>query len=409
MYFGLFETVWPYRSGQVKGTVINTEMNILLVTMSLGIGGVETHIAELAKELIKRGNNVCIAANEGIYSGTLRQAGAETLILPLDSRNPRAIIASYCGLKKYISDRKKHGHPIDIVHAHARIPCMICGRLYNKFRGEFHYVTTAHGVYSRLPGEKYFTNWGERSLAVSDDVKKYLVECYGVNPHNIKITVNGINTESFVPIRDDELRCNIEKKLGFSSDCRHRVMHVSRIDSASSEAAYQLIESVPELCKKFPDIEIVIIGDGTEYEMLKKRAEEMNNLMGYKSVFLLGARTDIAQLLACGDCFVGVSRAALEAMSCGLPVVLAGAQGFFGIFDESEESLNTAMRTNFCFRDMEGSSTDKLTKALIGIFEYDKDKLLSMGMHGRDIIGKYYSVSKMADDAEKMYASAMEV
>ena len=135
----------------------------------------------------------------------------------------------------------------------------------------------------------------------------------------------------------------------------------------------------------------------------------MNNLMGYKSVFLLGARTDIAQLLACGDCFVGVSRAALEAMSCGLPVVLAGAQGFFGIFDESEESLNTAMRTNFCFRDMEGSSTDKLTKALIGIFEYDKDKLLSMGMHGRDIIGKYYSVSKMADDAEKMYASAMEV
>lgn len=44
------------------------KMNILLVTMSLGIGGVETHIAELAKELIKRGSNVCIAANEGIYS-----------------------------------------------------------------------------------------------------------------------------------------------------------------------------------------------------------------------------------------------------------------------------------------------------------------------------------------------------
>lgn len=106
MYFGLFETVWPYRSGQVKGTVINTEMNILLVTMSLGIGGVETHIAELAKELIKRGNNVCIAANEGIYSGTLRQAGAETLILPLDSRNPVRLLLRTADLKNIFQTEK---------------------------------------------------------------------------------------------------------------------------------------------------------------------------------------------------------------------------------------------------------------------------------------------------------------
>ncbi len=380
-------------------------MNILLVTMSLGIGGVETHIAELAKELIKRGNNVCIAANEGIYSETLREAGAEILILPLDSRNPSAIAASYRGLKRYILDRKNQGDRIDIVHAHARIPCMICGRLYKNFRGEFHYVTTAHGVYSRLPGEKYFTDWGERSLAVSDDVKKYLIDCYGVNPNNIDITVNGINTEFFAPAENDEQVIQMTEKLGFSVSCRHRVMHVSRLDSASSDAAYQLIESVPELYKRYNDIEIIIIGDGTEYETLKKRTDEMNDLIGRKAVFLLGARTDVAQILVCGDCFVGVSRAALEAMSCGLPVILAGAQGFFGIFDESEKSLNIAMRTNFCFRDMEASSSDKLTRALIEIFGYSNDKLRTVGMNGREIVGKYYSVSKMADDAEKMYAS----
>ena len=384
------------------------KMNILLVTMSLGIGGVETHISELAKELIKRGNNVCIAANEGIYSETLRAAGAEILILPLDSRSPKAIVSSYRGLKRYILNRKKQGSQIDLIHAHARIPCMICGRLHKNFHGEFHYVTTAHGVYSKLPGEKYITDWGEHSLAVSDDVKKFLVDCYGVSPNNIDITVNGINTECFAPAGNDEQVVKITEILGFSSSCRHRVMHVSRIDSASSDAAYQLIESIPELYKRYSDIEIIIIGDGTEYDALKKKADEMNNLIGRKAVFLLGARTDIARILSCGDCFVGVSRAALEAMSCGLPVILAGAQGFFGIFDESEESLNTAMRTNFCFRDMESSSSDKLTKALIEIFGYDKDKLLSMGMNGRNIVTKYYSVSKMADDAEKMYSSVMK-
>ena len=57
---------------------------------------------------------------------------------------------------------------------------------------------------------------------------------------------------------------------------------------------------------------------------------------------------------------------------------------------------------------MEASSSDKLTKALIEIFGYDKDKLLAMGMNGRNIVTKYYSVSKMADDAEKMYSSVMK-
>ena len=31
-----------------------------------------------------------------------------------------------------------------------------------------------------------------------------------------------------------------------------------------------------------------------------------------------------------------------------------------------------------------------------------------MGMNGRNIVTKYYSVSKMADDAEKMYSSVMK-
>lgn len=106
-------------------------------------------------------------------------------------------------------------------------------------------------------------------------------------------------------------------------------MHVSRIDSASSDAAYQLIESIPELYKRYSDIEIIIIGDGTEYEALKKKADEMNNLIGRKVVFLLGARTDIARILSCGDCFVGVSRAALEAMSWRLAGYSCRCTGIF--------------------------------------------------------------------------------
>ena len=40
---------------------------ILMTTMGLDIGGAETHIVELAKELTKRGYDVSVASNGGVY------------------------------------------------------------------------------------------------------------------------------------------------------------------------------------------------------------------------------------------------------------------------------------------------------------------------------------------------------
>ena len=42
-------------------------MRILLVTMGMDIGGAETHILELAKELKRRKNDVFIVSNGGKY------------------------------------------------------------------------------------------------------------------------------------------------------------------------------------------------------------------------------------------------------------------------------------------------------------------------------------------------------
>ena len=42
-------------------------MKILMVTMSLDIGGAETHIAELSKELKKRGFDIVIVSNGGVW------------------------------------------------------------------------------------------------------------------------------------------------------------------------------------------------------------------------------------------------------------------------------------------------------------------------------------------------------
>ena len=49
--------------------------NILLSLMQLNIGGAETHVVELAKELKRKGFNVIVTSNGGVYVKELEDAG----------------------------------------------------------------------------------------------------------------------------------------------------------------------------------------------------------------------------------------------------------------------------------------------------------------------------------------------
>ena len=50
-------------------------MKILMATMALDIGGAETHIVELSKALVRRGHEVLIVSNGGVYVPEAEDAG----------------------------------------------------------------------------------------------------------------------------------------------------------------------------------------------------------------------------------------------------------------------------------------------------------------------------------------------
>ena len=65
--------------------------NVLLSLMKLDIGGAETHVVELAKELKKRGYNVVVTSNGGVYERELNDAGIKHYMVPLQNKNPRNV------------------------------------------------------------------------------------------------------------------------------------------------------------------------------------------------------------------------------------------------------------------------------------------------------------------------------
>ena len=56
----------------------------MMATMGLDIGGAETHIVELAKELKHRGHDVLIVSNGGVYVREVEGAGIRHCQAPLN-------------------------------------------------------------------------------------------------------------------------------------------------------------------------------------------------------------------------------------------------------------------------------------------------------------------------------------
>ncbi len=290
-------------------------MKILMATMGLDIGGAETHILELAKELKARKNDVLIASNGGVYVSELESVGVRHIKAPMNVRSAGKMLTSWRLMDRLIRSEKP-----DIVHAHARIPALICSRVCKKYGIPF--VTTAHWVFDTSGLLRYITQWGSRTIAVSEDIVRYLTDNYGVPRRDIFVTINGIDTKKFTP---DNPGTAVRGEFSLGSG--PVVVHVSRLDDSRADAARRLTEAAVPLSRLYPGMRILITGGGDAEEEIRLSAEKANREAGYDCVVLTGPRADIADIVASGDIFVGVSRAALEAMAAGQPVILAGNEG----------------------------------------------------------------------------------
>lgn len=369
---------------------------VLLALMQLDIGGAETHVVELAKELARRGYDITVVSNGGVYEKELADASIRHIRIPLHTKKPSCMIKSYRMLRKLI--KTEH---FDVVHSHARIPSFILCLLRKTMR--FPFVTTAHWVFNTAHGLKYLTDWGERTLAVSEDIKTYLIDNYGLPAENILVTINGIDTDKFSPDTD---QAAVRERFEIPSDAPV-IAYVSRMDTDRSLVAHQLIDSMPALCEKLGDLHAIIVGGGNDYAAIQAEAQAANKALGRTCVHLAGASTEIASLISPADLFVGVSRAALEAMAAGKPTVIAGNEGYIGLFDRDKESIGFS--TNFCCRGCPASNSETLTDDILAFFAKADEEKAALSSYSREFIKAHYSVSRMADDTEALYRAALSL
>ncbi len=370
--------------------------NILITTMRLDIGGAETHIVELAKGLSRVGFNVVVASTGGVYEKELIGSDIKLYHVPLDNKKPHNVVKAYNQLKSIIKEEK-----IDLVHAHARIPGFICGLLHKKMG--FPFVTTAHGTWKTGYGLRYITNWGQKTVAVSEDIRKYLLDNYKIEDKDIKVTINGIDTDKFSPSVDC---ADVMAELKLTAE-DSKIVYISRFDSDRSYIINKLLEIIPELAETIQNLKVIMVGSGNILDMVKERAQEINSRTGHNTVIVAGSRTDINKFTALADLFIGFGRSSLEALASGRPLILAGNVGYIGILDE--HSVDAAVKSNFSGRGNSKAESDILKNDIIKVLlQMGVEERNALGGFGRSLIENSYSVTRMVQDNIEVYKQLLE-
>jgi phosphatidylinositol alpha-1,6-mannosyltransferase len=147
----------------------------------------------------------------------------------------------------------------------------------------------------------------------------------------IEVVYPGVDTDAFAV--DAELRRAARERLGLTG--RRVLLTVSRL--ASNKGHARVIEALPALRARFPDLVYAVVGEGAERQALEKFAAECG-VAG--AVRFEGRVADARDHYAAADVFVmasgrtGAQKAGegfgivyAEAGACGLPVVASASGG----------------------------------------------------------------------------------
>lgn len=358
--------------------------------MKMDIGGAETHIMELAKGLAAAGHTVHVVSEGGIFADELVNCGIPHTYAPLSSKTPKNILSSYKILKKLMQEEQ-----FDIVHSHARIPNVIIHTLKRKFR--FGFVSTLHFAFTKNTLAKKFTVWGDKCLVVSEDLKRHLIRNSHMKTKDITITVNGINEKDFVGIKPEP---ELMKELGIRDNSK-KIVCVCRLEKGNCDSAYLLLQRSEELNRKLKDVQIIIVGDGDAFEELSQKADVINRTLGENTAILTGKRSDVNKIIAVADVFVGISRAALEAMAAGKIVVLTGSYGHLGVL--TEKDFPKMRLSNFTCRGLKKPTEEDVVRSVCDAYRMEKTKKADTVSRLSAMVLTEYSAERMTKDALSVY------
>jgi len=168
-------------------------MKILQILPEFNAGGVERCVAELATHFVRQGDESLVISNGGAMVPALEASGVRHITMPVHRKHPASLL-QVGPLRRLLAAERP-----DILHLHSRLPAWIAWLAWRGLPAATRprLVTTVHGFYSKGRYSAIMTK-GERIIAVSHSVERYILESYpDADPRRIVTIPDGVDPVLF--------------------------------------------------------------------------------------------------------------------------------------------------------------------------------------------------------------------
>jgi glycosyltransferase involved in cell wall biosynthesis len=296
-------------------------------------GGVETHVEELAKRLVKSGHEVVAYTRHNYTDKNLKEfEGVRLIGLPsISSKNLDAIVHTFLSVLHLIFIERR----VDVVHFHSIGPSSLLWivkimKPLTPVVATFHtqcYIHKKWGGFAKTYlkfGELVANKVADEVIAISRNLQRYAQEKY----HNlVNYIPNGVGIAS-------PKEADIIQKWGLTKD--NYIVSISRL--VRHKGIHYIIEAYKGLNT---DKKLVIVGDGSYTDEYVGEIKELAK--GNDNIIFTGLQSGdtLRELFSNSYLFVqaseseGLSIALLEAMSYGQAVLSSD-------IPENEEAVRSA-------------------------------------------------------------------
>ncbi len=293
------------------------------------IGGVSSHTYLLSRELIKRGDNVCVLTYPHPELKDLEDVRVETAFAP-NIKGLRGLFFLISSIFRLIAMVRNDN--IDLIHSHFLLPPGLIGVVVGRIMG-INTVVTAHGSDLLIQADnpflrpfiKFVLSNADYVLVVTNVLKKKALEL-GVDSDKVHVTANTVDAVKFNPK-------NIDMPADIPISRKKPV--ILFVGNLVFQKGVKYLLEAKKLMKH--DAELLIVGDGPLRQELEKKVDKED----IRDVLFIGARRDVDRIMPSADLFVlpsvseGLPITILEALASGLPVVTTDAGGISEVMDEN--------------------------------------------------------------------------
>lgn len=273
----------------------------------------------LSRLLKDAGHDVCVVGLQNTASfAKAQEMGLEPVALNINTLNPFGVGPGLWGLTRLLRDFSP-----DIVNCH-RGEGFLYFALLKKMGLPFVLVRTRGD--QRRPQKslinQYLHNTASEALIVTNShMKKVFMHKFATPSDHVRVVLGGVDTKTYA--FSAEGRARVRKEFGIGENERV-VGLLGRFDPVKGHEV--LVKAMALLQEKMPHLRLMLVGreSAISHDAIRSLAHEV----GLNNPVLIGERDDIPACISAMDIGVvaslgseTIARAALEMISCGLPVI----------------------------------------------------------------------------------------